>query len=139
MIQRRSIAPAGESIAAPRRASSRSRTLEKLIFARRSIPLAFAAALLATDKEGYQTPLSQYLKSAARRQLEARGLRHDEAAPQLMVNFGAKLNEKLKVSQTSSPTMGMSVGMGGGYYGYRGGLYSSWPLYANETQVSSYQ
>jgi hypothetical protein len=143
------------------------------MFARRSLPLALAATLLAlagcaapgpqvraeydksvdltryksfaffsplaTDKEGYQTAVSQYLKAATRRELENRGLRYDEAAPQLMVNFGAKLNEKLRVDQTSTPTMGMSVGMGGGYYGYRGGMYGSWPLYTNETQVSSYQ
>jgi hypothetical protein len=143
------------------------------MFARRSLPLAFAAALLAlagcaapgpqiraeydrsvdlrqyktfgffsplaTDKEGYQTAVSQYLKAAARRELESRGLRYDEAAPQLLVNFGAKLNDKLRVNQTSTPTIGMGIGLGGGYYGYRGGLYSSWPLYTNETQVSTYQ
>ncbi len=94
---------------------------------------------LATDKEGYQTVVSQYLKAATRRELEARGLRYDEAAPQLLVNFGAKLNDKLRVTETSTPTMGMSVGFGRGYYGYRGGLYGSWPLYTNETRVSSYQ
>ncbi len=143
------------------------------MFARRSLPLALAAALLAlagcaapgpqiraeydrsvdlrqyktfaffsplaTDKEGYQTAVSQYLKAAARRELESRGLRYDEAAPQLLVNFGAKLNDKLRVNQTSTPTIGMGFGLGGGYYGYRGGLYSSWPLYTNETQVSTYQ
>jgi hypothetical protein len=142
------------------------------MFARRSLPLALAAAVLAlagcaapgpqiraeydrtvdlrqyktfaffsplaTDKEGYQTAVSQYLKAAARRELESRGLRYDEAAPQLLVNFGAKLNEKLRVNQTATPTIGMGIGLGG-YYGYRGGLYSSWPLYTNETQVSTYQ
>jgi len=141
------------------------------MFARRSLPLALAAALLvlascaapgpqiraeydrsvdlaqyqtfaffsplATDKDGYQTAVSQYLKAATRRELEARGLRYDEASPQLLVNFGAKLDEKLRVDQTMSPTVGMTVGMGG-YYGYRSGLYGSWPLYTNQTQVSTY-
>ena len=55
------------------------------------------------------------------------------------MNFAAKLNDKLRVDQTTAPTMGTSVGMGRGYYGYRGGLYGSWPRYTNETQVSTYQ
>lgn len=94
---------------------------------------------LATDKEGYQSVVSTYLKAATQRELEARGLHYDEASPQLRVNFSAKLNEKLRVEQATSPTIGMSVGMGRGYYGYRGGLYGSWPLYTNETQVRTYQ
>ena len=94
---------------------------------------------LATDKEGYQSVVSTYLKAATQRELEARGLHYDEASPQLRVNFSAKLNEKLRVEQATSPTIGMSVGMGRGYYGYRGGLYGSWPLYTSETRVSSYQ
>jgi len=61
---------------------------------------------LATDKEGYQSVVSTYLKAATQRELEARGLRYDE----------------------TSPTFGMSIGTGRGYYGYRGGLYGSWPL-----------
>jgi hypothetical protein len=95
---------------------------------------------LATDKEGYQTVVSTYLKAAARRELEARGYRYDEAAPQLLVNFGAKLSDKLRVSEVPAPTMGVAVGMGRGYYGYRTGLYGAWPLYPpTETRVDQYQ
>lgn len=85
---------------------------------------------LGTDRSGYQSIVSQYLKSATRRELEARGLRYEEASPQLLVNFNAMLNEKLRVDSVPQMHMGL------GYYGYRGGIYSSWPLYTN--QVSSY-
>ncbi|MCU0761338.1 MAG: DUF4136 domain-containing protein [Steroidobacteraceae bacterium] len=97
-------------------------------------------APLGTDKEGYQTAVSTYLKAATRRELEARGYRYDEAAPQLLVNFGAKLNDKLRVSEVPVPTMGLGVGLGPGYYGYRAGLYGAWPLYpATETRVDQYK
>lgn len=95
---------------------------------------------LGTDKAGYQTVISGYLKAAARRELEARGYRYDEASPQLLVNFGAKLNDKLRVSEVPSPTIGVGIGYGRGYYGYRAGLYGAWPLYPlTETRVDQYQ
>jgi hypothetical protein len=93
---------------------------------------AFASPL-GTDRNGYQSVVSQHLKAATQRELEARGMRLDAAAPQLLVNFSAALNDKLRV--TTMPTMGV----GFGYYGYRGGMYSTWPLYADQTTVSQYQ
>ena len=90
------------------------------------------ASPLGTDRVGYQSIVSQHLKAAAQRQLEARGLRLDDAAPQLLVNFGAVLSDKLRV--TSFP----AVGMGWGYYGYRSGMYAGWPLY-EQTMVTPYK
>ena len=87
---------------------------------------------LGTDRSGYESVVSQYLKAATRRELEARGLRYDESAPQLKVNFNAKLSDKLRT--TTMP----SAGVGFGYYGYRGGFYSAWPMYPVETTTSSY-
>ncbi|MBY0235971.1 MAG: DUF4136 domain-containing protein, partial [Burkholderiaceae bacterium] len=72
------------------------------------------ASPLGTDKGGYQSIVSQYLKAASQRELEARGLKYEPNAPQLLINFNAALNDKLMV--TSMPTMG--VGMSRGYYGY---------------------
>ncbi|MFZ4688467.1 MAG: DUF4136 domain-containing protein [Polymorphobacter sp.] len=95
------------------------------------------AAPLGTDQNGYQSVLSQNLKASTQRQLEARGLRYDETNPQLLVNFNARLDDKMKVSST--PTMTMGVGMGRGYYGYRGGMYGTWPLYQDQTTVSQYK
>ncbi|MCV2352817.1 DUF4136 domain-containing protein [Paucibacter sp. B2R-40] len=85
---------------------------------------------LGTDRSGYQTLVSGQLKAAAQRELEARGLRFDAAAPQLLINFNASLSEKLRVSP------GPSYGIG--YYGYRGGLYAPWPYYRDMNSVSQY-
>lgn len=99
---------------------------------------AFASPL-GTDQNGYQSIISQSLKASTRAQLEARGLRLDESSPQLVVNFNARLDDKMKVSTTPMPTMTMGVGMGRGYYGYRGGMYGTWPLYQDQTTVSQYK
>ena len=87
---------------------------------------------LGTDRGGYQSIVSQHLKAATQRQLEARGLHLDTVAPQLLINFYAQLNQKLRV--TTMPT----AGIGGGYYGYRAGLYAPWPMYYDQTIVTPY-
>src|SRR5689334_211041 len=56
------------------------------------------ASPLGTDRQGYQTVVSQYLKTATRRELEARGLQFAESSPQLLVNFNAKFSDKLKAT-----------------------------------------
>ena len=92
---------------------------------------------LGTDRAGYQTMVSQYLKAATQRELEARGLRLVEADPQMLVNFNGKLSEKFRT--TPVPSSAITFGYGhGGYYGYRTGIYTTWPLYAPETRVDSY-
>jgi hypothetical protein len=90
---------------------------------------------LGTDRAGYQTIVSQHLKAAAQRELEARGLRLDEQAPQLLVNFNAALQQRVQV--TSYPAPGFGYWGWGGYYGYRWGLYGGWPMYYND--VYTYQ
>ena len=95
---------------------------------------------LGTDQNGYQSILSQNLKASTQRQLEARGLVRDDANPQLTVNFNARLDDKLKTTTSSVPTMTMGMGYGGrGYYGYRGGMYSTWPMYQDQTTVRQYK
>jgi hypothetical protein len=99
---------------------------------------------IGTDQNGYQSILSQNLKASTQRQLEARGLRFVEANPQLLVNFNARLDDKMKVTNVPTPTMTMGVGMGGvgygrGYYGYRGGMYGTYPMYQDQTTVSQYK
>jgi len=90
------------------------------------------ASPLGTDRDGYQSIVSQQLKRATQRELEARGLRLDTNAPQLLINFNAALTEKLRV--TTVPTTAVGVG----YYGYRRGLYGAWPTYVDQTVVSQY-
>jgi hypothetical protein len=91
---------------------------------------------LGTDRAGYQTMVSQHLKAATRRELESRGLRLVEADPQLLVNFNGRLSEKFRTSTV--PSSGMTFGYGRGYYLYRTGFYTTWPLYQPETRVQSY-
>lgn len=87
---------------------------------------------LGTDRNGSQSIVSQQLKAATQRELEARGLRLDDKAPQLLLNFNANLNDKMRVSTTPS------TGVTGGYYGYRAGRYSAWPQYQDQTTVTQY-
>lgn len=87
---------------------------------------------LGTDRAGYSTFVSEQLKNAVRREFETRGYTYAQDNPQLLVNFNAKLADKLRVDSTP----GASVAVGRGYYGYRGGFYSAWPAY--ETRVDQY-
>lgn len=92
---------------------------------------------LATDKDGYQTIVSTTLKAATTREMQARGIQYDPNNPQLLVNFNARLNNKLVATTTPMP-VGWGYGWGGGYYGYRRGFYDPWPMYQNQTTVSEY-
>ena len=94
---------------------------------------------LATDRGGYQSIVSQELKAGTRREMEARGLRMDEASPQLLVNFNATLVEKTRVSTVPVLVNGGLGFYGGGYYGYRRGAYLPWPQYVDQTIVSNYK
>jgi len=84
---------------------------------------------LGTDRNGYQTIISQHLKAATSREMEARGLRLDETMPQLLVNFNAHLSEKMRVVNTAPA---------GSYYDYRYGAYSSWSRYPYDQYVTYY-
>jgi hypothetical protein len=87
---------------------------------------------LGTDRAGYQSMVSQQLKASTTREMQARGLRYDAANPQLLVNFNAKLDDKMRVTTTPEPIMAP------GYYGYRRGFYNPWPMYAETTDVTQY-
>lgn len=88
---------------------------------------------LGTDRAGYQSIVSQQLKAATRREMEARGMRHDTVSPQLLVNFSATLDDKMRVTTTPEPIMAP------GYYGYRRGFYQPWPMYTERTDVTQYK
>jgi hypothetical protein len=124
----------GAVVAGPKASASTDSTVNL----RQYQTFAFASPL-GTDQSGYQSILSQNLKRATQAQLEARGMRLDEANPQLLVNFNARLDDKMRVSTTPAPMPPMGVGMGRGYYGYRGGMYGTWPMYQDQTTVSQYK
>ena len=58
---------------------------------------------LGTDAAGYESLVTQTLKSAVRREMEARGYTYAEADPDLRINFNAKLAQQTRVSQTPAP------------------------------------
>ena len=86
---------------------------------------------LATDRAGYQSLISQQLIISAERELIARGLLRADTNPDLLVNFSADLDQRLRVTQV--PT---SRGARG-FNGHRRGFYSTWPMY-QQTEVRQY-
>ncbi|KGD89451.1 lipoprotein [Achromobacter sp. RTa] len=84
---------------------------------------------LGTDRAGYSTLLTERLKTATRGQMEMRGYVYSASNPDLLVNFGAKLQQKVQV--TPAPPMGP-------YYGYRAGFYGGWPGYGWGDDVYQY-
>ncbi len=85
---------------------------------------------LGTDRSGYSSLLSQYLKNAVSREMETRGYSLSDN-PDLFVNFYLLSQDKIKTTQTPSSS--------GAYYGYRGGRYNTWGGYSGtETRVTQY-
>ena len=76
---------------------------------------------LGTDRDGVQTPLTGYFKEAVRREMDARGYRYvDSGDVDLWVNFHVNVYNQTDIRSSPAPTYG------GGYYGYRGGVYAGW-------------
>jgi hypothetical protein len=82
---------------------------------------------LSTDREGYQTFISRDLMAAAERELVARGLKRSETSPDLLLNFSANLDQRLRVTQTPQSSMGA-------FGSHRRGFYSTWPSYRTDVQ-----
>lgn len=84
---------------------------------------------LATDEQGYESLLSNFLKVSMAQQLSQRGLEYAED-PDLRINF--YVNSKEKIRSSTMPTMG--------YYAYRDPFfYDPWPAYpAYETRIDQY-
>lgn len=85
-----------------------------------------------TDREGYESLTTQYLKAAVQREMTARGYRYAAGSSDLLVNFNARLQQKI----VGDP-MPMAPGYMG-YYGYRRGLYAPWPGYGFYSDTYSY-
>lgn len=74
-----------------------------------------------TDKAGYESLVTQALKAATRREMEARGYRYAESGADLLVNFNAQLADRTNVQPRAMPVPPPE------YYGYRS--YVTWPDY----------
>jgi hypothetical protein len=84
---------------------------------------------LSTDKEQYQSLVSNFLKVAVAQEMYRRGLEHSQD-PQILLNFYINTEEKIRTRTT--PTMGA-------YYGYRDPFYEPWAGYGGyETRVDQY-
>jgi Domain of unknown function (DUF4136) len=81
-----------------------------------------------TDRGGYSTLVTSYFKSAVTTAMEARGYKYSEEHPDLLVNFFMNTRERTEVRSNAS--------LGYGYYGYRYGLYSAWPMYDEDRTVT---
>lgn len=86
---------------------------------------------LAVETKGYSTPSSQRMKSATRREMEARGYVYDEARPDLLVNINAYIDERQDV--VSIPQLQYRT-----YYSYRYNSYVSTAYWADRTDVYNY-
>jgi hypothetical protein len=79
---------------------------------------------VGTDESGYESLTTRHLKASTRRELEARGYRYSEAAPDLLVNFNASVTQRTRVHPWPGPYWGGYYGYGyPGYYGFWGGYY----------------
>lgn len=82
-----------------------------------------------TDRGGYSTLVTSYLKSSVGTAMEARGYKFSAEKPDLLVNFFMNTRERTEIR----PSAGA---LGYGYYGYRRGLYNAWPLYDDDRTVT---
>lgn len=83
-----------------------------------------------TDTGNYQSLMTQTLKSAVQREMEARGYRYAPVDPDLLINFNTQMVQRTRINQT--PSM---------YYGYPGwrGYYGSWGGWGYDTWVVQYE
>lgn len=85
---------------------------------------------LGTDRAGYAGLLTQRLKAATTAQMEMRGYTYRPDAPDLLINFSAKQQQKTDVIPAAPAPVG--------YYGYRAGFYGAWPGYGWGDDVIQY-
>ncbi len=86
---------------------------------------------LAMEQSGYTSFLTQRIKSAIRREMDARGYRFDETNPDLRVNFQGVIRERTDVYSVPRTDIGY-------YYSYRARAYVAVPVWYDEAQVSRY-
>ena len=89
---------------------------------------------LGVENPNYSSLLGQMFRDAIDAQMSTRGYVKSDN-PDLLFNVSARLEDKTRVTTTQDPMM-----YGGGYYGYRGGMYDPWGGYGygTRTNVSQY-
>jgi hypothetical protein len=89
---------------------------------------------MGIENPNYSSLLGQMFRDAIDAQMLPRGYVKSNN-PDILINVSARLEDKTQVRTTSDPMM-----YGGGYYGYRGGMYDPWGGYGygTTTHVSQY-
>jgi len=89
---------------------------------------------MGIENPNYSSLLGQMFRDAIDAQMLQRGY-VKSSNPDLLFNVSARMEDKTRVTTTSNPGM-----YGGGYYGYRGGMYDPWGGYGygSTTHVSQY-
>ena len=89
---------------------------------------------MGIENPNYSSLLGQMFRDAIDVQMKQRGY-VKSSNPDVLFNVSARLEDKTRVTTTSDPMM-----YGGGYYGYRGGMYDPWGGYGygTRTHVSQY-
>ena len=89
---------------------------------------------MGIENPNYSSLLGQMFRDAIDVQMNQRGY-VKSSNPDVLFNVSARLEDKTRVTTTSDPMM-----HGGGYYGYRGGMYDPWGGYGygTSTHVSQY-
>ena len=87
-----------------------------------------------SEVDGYPAEITQSIKAAVQREMEARGYRISDNHPDLLVNFSAALAKKSKNDELANQSLG--------YYGYRKGnqvpVYKTWSTYAYDKKTKEY-
>jgi hypothetical protein len=91
------------------------------------------AAELGTDRAGYSTLVTGHFRRAVSREMESRGYVLATQNPDVLVNFFTSVRDRTEVRSTPRVSVGL------GYYGYRSGLYTTWPLYGRDVDSTTYQ
>jgi len=89
---------------------------------------------MGIENPNYSSLLGQMFRDAIDAQMLPRGYVKSNN-PDILINVSARLEDKTQVRTTTDPMM-----YGGGYYGYRGGMYDPWGGYGygTSTHVSQY-
>ena len=89
---------------------------------------------MGIENPNYSSLLGQMFRDAIDVQMKQRGY-VESSNPDVLFNVSARLEDKTRVTTTSDP-----MRHGGGYYGYRGGMYDPWGGYGygTSTHVSQY-
>ncbi|MCK5360057.1 MAG: DUF4136 domain-containing protein [Gammaproteobacteria bacterium] len=87
---------------------------------------------LGTDKAGYTTLVTNYLREAVSTELERRDYVYS-SNPDLLVNFYTRLESRTFISSAPTPVYY------GGYYDYRHGVYATYPRYIYRPHSYNYQ